>query len=107
MVVSVPEWRGRQPTERECVSWHVLVKRSNNSDSSKASFDRESRTVEELTRTIRAQLQTTAWEGPAAERFRSMWSGEYEVSLRKLQEALVDAGAEVARRQTALLQAGS
>jgi hypothetical protein len=43
----------------------------------KASFDRESRTVEELTRTIRAQLQTTAWEGPAAERFRSMWSGEF------------------------------
>jgi hypothetical protein len=36
-----------------------------------------------------------------------MWSGEFEVSLRKLQEALVDAGAEVARRQTALLQAGS
>ena len=42
----------------------------------KASFDRESRTVEELTRAIRSQLQTTAWEGPAAERFRSAWSGD-------------------------------
>ena len=73
----------------------------------KTTFDRESRTVEELTRVIRGQLQTTAWEGPAAERFRSMWAGEFEVSLRKLQEALVDAGAEVSRRQTALLQAGS
>ncbi len=73
----------------------------------KASFDRESRTVEELSRTIRGQLQTTAWEGPAAERFRSMWTGEFEVSLRKLQQALVDAGAEVSRRQTALMQAGS
>ncbi len=73
----------------------------------KASFDRESRTVEELSRTIRGQLQTTAWEGPAAERFRSMWTGEFEVSLRKLQQALVDAGAEVSRRQSALLQAGS
>ncbi len=73
----------------------------------KTSFDRESRTVEELTRTIRGQLQTTAWEGPAAERFRSMWSSEFEVSLRKLQQALVDAGAEVSRRQSALLQAGS
>ncbi len=72
----------------------------------KASFDRESRTVEELSRTIRGQLQTTAWEGPAAERFRSMWTGEFEVSLRKLQQALVDAGAEVSRRQSALLQAG-
>lgn len=73
----------------------------------KTTFDRESCTVEELSRTIRGQLQTTVWEGPAAERFRSMWSGEFEVSLRKLQEALVDAGTEVSRRQTALLQAGS
>jgi len=73
----------------------------------KTTFDRESRTVEELTRVIRGQLETTVWEGPAAERFRSMWSGEFEVSLRKLQEALVDAGVEVSRRQTALLQAGS
>lgn len=73
----------------------------------KTTFDREARTVEELTRVIRSQLQTTVWEGPAAERFRSMWSGEFEVSLRKLQEALVEAGAEVARRQNALLQAGS
>lgn len=73
----------------------------------KTTLDRESRTVEELTRVIRGQLQITVWEGPAAERFRSMWSGEFEVSLRKLQEALIDAGAEVSRRQTALLQAGS
>ena len=73
----------------------------------KATFDRESQTVEELTRVIRGQLQTTVWEGPAADRFRSMWSGEFEVSLRKLQQALVDAGAEVSRRQTALMQAGS
>jgi uncharacterized protein YukE len=73
----------------------------------KTTFDRESRTVEELSRVIRGQLQTTVWEGPAAERFRSAWSGEFEVVLRRLQEALVEAGAEVARRQTALLQAGS
>jgi uncharacterized protein YukE len=72
----------------------------------KTTFDRESRTVDELTRAIRSQLQMTAWEGPAAERFRSMWSGEFEVSLRRLQEALIDAGTEVSRRQTALLQAG-
>ena len=73
----------------------------------KGTFDRESQTVEELTRVIRGQLQTTVWEGPAADRFRSMWSGEFEVSLRKLQQALVDAAAEVSRRQTALMQAGS
>ena len=73
----------------------------------KATFDRESKSVEELTRAIRGQLQGTAWEGPAAERFRTAWAGEYEVALRKIQQALVDAGAEVARRQGALLQAGS
>jgi len=73
----------------------------------RTTFEREATTVEELTRTIRGQLQVTAWEGPAAERFRSMWSGEFEVSLRKLQQALADAGTEVSRRQTALLQAGS
>ena len=73
----------------------------------KSTFDRESRSVEELTRAIRGQLQGTAWEGPAAERFRTAWAGEYEVALRKIQQALVEAGAEVARRQGALLQAGS
>jgi len=73
----------------------------------KSVFDREAQGVEELTRAIRGQLQGTAWEGPAAERFRTMWTSEYEVALRKVQQALVDAGAEVSRRQTALLQAGS
>jgi uncharacterized protein YukE len=73
----------------------------------KSTFDREAQSVEELTRAIRSQLQGTAWEGPAAERFRTMWAGEYEVSMRKVQQALVDAGAEVSRRQGALLQAGS
>jgi len=73
----------------------------------KSTFDREAQSVEELTRAIRSQLQGTAWEGPAAERFRTMWTSEYEVSMRKVQQALVDAGAEVARRQGALLQAGS
>lgn len=73
----------------------------------KSTFDRESTSVEELTRAIRGQLQGTAWEGPAAERFRTAWAGEYEVALRKIQQALTDAGAEVARRQGALLQAGS
>ena len=73
----------------------------------KATFDREAQTVEELTRTIRGRLDSTTWEGPAADRFRSMWSGEFEVALRKLQVALQEAGSEVARRREALLQAGT
>ena len=73
----------------------------------KATFDREAQTVEELTRSIRGRLDSTSWEGPAADRFRAMWTGEFEVTLRKLQGALQEAGIEVARRREALLQAGS
>jgi hypothetical protein len=36
-----------------------------------------------------------------------MWSGEFDVSLRKLQGPLVEVGAEVSRPHTSLLQAGS
>ena len=72
-----------------------------------ASFDGESRTGEEMARTTCGQLQTIAAERPAVERSRSMWSGEFAVSLRELQAALVDSCAKVSRRQTALLRAGS
>ena len=70
-------------------------------------FDREAGTVDELTRTVRAQLAGTAWEGPAADRFRQMWDSEFEPSLSKLRTALQEAAGEVARRREALMQAGS
>lgn len=73
----------------------------------KSTFDRESQVIEELTTTLRSQLQNTMWEGPAAERFRSQWSSEYESNLRKLQAALQQCGAEIARRRDALMQAGN
>ena len=73
----------------------------------KTTFDRESRTVEELTRVIRGQLQTTVWEGPAADRFRQMWDAEFEPNLSKLRTALQDAALEVSRRREALQAAGS
>jgi hypothetical protein len=67
---------------------------------------RQSAVIEELAGTLRTQLSTTTWHGPAAERFRGAWSSEFEPSLRRLQSALQDAGAEVGRRREALLQAG-
>ncbi|MGQ0434934.1 MAG: WXG100 family type VII secretion target [Microthrixaceae bacterium] len=73
----------------------------------KSTFDRESGNVAELTSTIRSQLGNTYWVGPAAERFRSAWQGEFEPMLNKLQQALNEAGAEVAGRRDALVQAGS
>ena len=68
---------------------------------------RNSAGVEQVSSSIRAQLQGTRWEGPAADRFRSAWSGEFETALRRLREALDDAALEVSRRRDALAQAGS
>jgi uncharacterized protein YukE len=67
---------------------------------------RQSAAIEELAGTLRTQLTGTTWHGPAAERFRGAWSSEFEPSLRRLQSALQEAGAEVGRRRDALLQAG-
>ena len=73
----------------------------------KGVFDRESGSVDELTRAIRGQLASTTWEGPAADRFRQMWEAEFEPNLSKLRTALQDAALEVSRRREALMQAGS
>ena len=56
---------------------------------------------------LRAQLDGTSWQGPAADRFRQAWEGEFEPNLAKLRTALQDAATEVARRRDALIQAGS
>jgi uncharacterized protein YukE len=69
-------------------------------------FDREAQAVDDLTRAVRSQLAGTSWEGPAADRFRQMWDGEFEVSLAKLRAALQEAAVEVGRRREALMQAG-
>jgi WXG100 family type VII secretion target len=63
--------------------------------------------VDDLTSSIRNELNNVRWEGPAADRFRATWSGEFEPSLRRLREALTDASTEVSRRREALAQAGS
>jgi WXG100 family type VII secretion target len=73
----------------------------------KGTFDQQSQAIDELAGAIRNQLGNTWWQGPAADRFRQAWSGEYEPALRRLQEALQEAGAEVMRRREALVQAGS
>jgi uncharacterized protein YukE len=72
----------------------------------KVSFDRQAAVVQELTGTLRGQLENTYWQGPSADRFRSSWT-EYETVLHRLEEALIEAGIEVARARDRLLQAGS
>ena len=70
-------------------------------------FQQQSQSVEQLTSTIRGQLDGALWQGPAADRFRNAWSGEFEPVLRKLEASLQEAGVEVQRRRDALQQAGS
>ena len=71
------------------------------------SFTRESQTVAQLTAAIGGQVNSTWWKGPAADRFRSAWEGEFAPTLRRLEAALQEASTEVNRRHSALLQAGS
>ena len=49
-------------------------------------------------------VQSTYWEGPAANRFKSEWNGQYSQSLQRLEQLLVDLGQEVQRRKDALVQ---
>lgn len=65
----------------------------------RAALQREAETTDNLMQSIRAQLGTTEWMGPRAERFRAMWQDEFEPSLRGLQNALVEAGQEVERQR--------
>jgi uncharacterized protein YukE len=61
--------------------------------------------IQSVADALRAQLERTHWHGPAAERFRAAWSADFEPTLRRLQQALDEAGAEVARRRDALQRA--
>lgn len=73
----------------------------------KKSFDKNSARTVELMTSIRNQLGNTWWEGPAANRFRQAWSQEFEPALKKLEQALNEAGGEVQRRHDAIERAGS
>lgn len=71
------------------------------------SFTRESQTVAQLVSSIGGQVQSTWWKGPAADRFRASWEGEFAPTLRRLEAALQQASQEIHRRHEALTQAGS
>ncbi|MDA8399473.1 MAG: WXG100 family type VII secretion target [Actinomycetota bacterium] len=70
-------------------------------------FKNQAGNVESMTKGITSQLGSTQWEGPAADRFRSAWSGEFAPMLNKLVTALTEASQEIDRRRNALIQAGS
>jgi WXG100 family type VII secretion target len=72
----------------------------------RATLMQQSQVIESLAGGIRQQLADTTWHGPAAERFRAAWSGDFEPSLRRLQGALQEAGQEVGRHREAIMRAG-
>jgi WXG100 family type VII secretion target len=71
-----------------------------------ATFTRESGSVAELTSTIDAQVNSTWWIGPAADRFKEAWQSQFKPTLAKLQSTLDEASTEVRNRANALQQAG-
>ena len=73
----------------------------------KGVFDRQSVNVSELVSAVDSQVAGTFWVGPAADRFKSQWEGEFKRVLRSLQSSLAEAGAEVARNRDALIAAQS
>jgi WXG100 family type VII secretion target len=76
-------------------------------ESLRSTFTTQSQNVQQLTSNIRGAVGNTWWKGPAADRFRNSWQSEFEPALRKLEQALQEAGQEVSRRREALQQAGS
>ncbi len=73
----------------------------------KTTFDSQASNVDSMTRGITNQLASTVWQGPASDRFRTAWNGEFAPMLKRLESALVEAGMDVSRRREALVQAGS
>jgi uncharacterized protein YukE len=73
----------------------------------KARFETEQQTIEGLKSGIDGQLGSVYWEGPAAERFRDSWSGDYRPALDRLFASLGEAAAEIENRRQRLEAAGS
>jgi len=72
-----------------------------------AKFASESETVNALRGTISSQVEGTWWVGPAAERFKGDWNGQYSPMLQRLSVALQELSREVQQRSQAIQSAGS
>ena len=68
-------------------------------------FRNDSQAVSELRSRITSVLASTAWTGPAADRFRQEWSGSFSASLGSLAGALQDNAGLIASRRQAIATA--
>ena len=73
----------------------------------KGKFNTEAQDVQRLIASVSSALEATWWVGPAAERFKDAWRTEYVSALKKLDQALQEAGREVGNREQALRDAGT
>jgi uncharacterized protein YukE len=70
-------------------------------------FNTQASTVDGLISAINSQIGGTWWVGPKAEKFKNEWNGEFVPTLRKLSEALRNAGQDVAITAQRIQAAGS
>ena len=70
-------------------------------------FQRQAAAVDDLLAALSRDVEATWWKGGAADRFRAAWDSDYQPALRRLSQALVDAGDEVRHRAQLLVQVGS
>lgn len=70
-------------------------------------FNNEADTLNALVARITSQLNSTDWEGGAAQRFRDQWNGEFKAVFTKVETGLRECATEVRNRATALTQAGA
>ena len=71
-------------------------------DALRKTFLDQVQTVEALRGAIDGVLGSTQWTGPAADRFRSEWAGQFVPNLRRLQDALSENAAVVQSRRAAI-----
>src|SRR5690349_3925708 len=68
-------------------------------------FRNDSQAVAELRSRITSVLASTAWTGPAADRFRQEWNGSFSSALGNLSAALQDNAGLIASRRQAIAAA--
>ncbi len=61
-------------------------------------FDQEAQALSQATSQITAQVNSTWWKGPDAEKFRNEWESQFASQLKKISEALRQVGT-VVRKQ--------
>lgn len=72
-----------------------------------STFRTEAGHVAELRTRMGASLGTTAWTGPAADRFREEWEGAFATALLRLEQALHENATTVDARLQAITTATS